>query len=173
MKYYSATIRLGGSLLNEVRRHNLSAPEVMFLNAMHGGTAVSHLAQTGEKTFDAKEHARLRAELMQQYPKEKHAAMFSALFGTGRMAPLPESVDESDLRPEPEIEEEPYVPNPTAANETARQVKVVEKADAKASLRESIAKLGAELPAEDATVAEHRAVLRAAQDAMRPASVLD
>ncbi len=37
MQFYDATVRLGGNVIHEVPRTNLTAPEVVVLQAIHGG----------------------------------------------------------------------------------------------------------------------------------------
>lgn len=48
MQLYSAKIRLGGSLVNEVRKHDLTAAEIIMLRDIHGGAdAVIDIVETG------------------------------------------------------------------------------------------------------------------------------
>jgi F-type H+-transporting ATPase subunit alpha len=49
MQLYSAKVRLSGSLYNEVRKDELTAPEILLLRSIHGGTeAVTEVKATGK-----------------------------------------------------------------------------------------------------------------------------
>lgn len=55
MQTYSAKIRLGGSLYNEVLRTDLTAPEILFLQSIHTspeGEGVVDIKPTGREAFD-------------------------------------------------------------------------------------------------------------------------
>lgn len=52
MDIYKCKVRLSGSLLNEVPKINVSAPEVIVLQHTHGSDAVVDLRKTGEKRAD-------------------------------------------------------------------------------------------------------------------------
>ena len=64
MDIFSGKIRLGGSLLNEVSRINMTAPEVILLRAMHGADAVVELKRTDSKNV---KHDEERARLGDMY----------------------------------------------------------------------------------------------------------
>ena len=56
MQLYSAKVRLGGSLYNEVPKDELTAPEILLLRSIHGGTeAVIEVKATGKEAFDVDE----------------------------------------------------------------------------------------------------------------------
>lgn len=178
MKYYSAIIRIGGRVDQEVWRHNLSAAEVILLNAIHGGTAVTNLTQTSEKQMDASGHRRLRRELQGKYAaKEKLLAVFHAQFGSAITGLLPETVTMDDLLPDVPLDDEEDAPEAAApAPEVAEKPKAKDPAESKseddpvAAIRDSLKKLGAPLPKANASLEEHRAALKVAQQA---STVLD
>lgn len=55
MQLYSATVRLNGSLFNEVVRHDLTAAEIIVLQKLHGGDAIRNVVSNA--TIDIKDHA--------------------------------------------------------------------------------------------------------------------
>lgn len=61
MQFYSAKIRLSGSLNNEVRREDLTAAEIGVLRQIHGETAVTEVKATegSSDRSDAGERTRL------------------------------------------------------------------------------------------------------------------
>lgn len=94
MKLYDATVRLGGSLNNEVNLYKITASEIAVLQRVHGSDAVLKIFEVGtvHKRSDAKERARLAA----LYPKGLAAdgkqplegvAFINSIFGVG--TPLP------------------------------------------------------------------------------------
>jgi hypothetical protein len=61
MQLYSAKVRLGGSLYNEVRKDELTAPEILLLRSIHGGAeAVTEVKATGKEAFDVDEEGNKR-----------------------------------------------------------------------------------------------------------------
>lgn len=55
MQTYSAKIRLGGSLYNEVLRTDLTAPEILLLQSIHTsseGEGVADIKPTGREAYD-------------------------------------------------------------------------------------------------------------------------
>ncbi len=108
MKYYDALVRLAGNLLNEVQKFNLSAAEVVLLNAIHGEGAISRLKQVGEiEDFTPGKHRAERQRLRAMYADRstRNLDIFEKLFGTPA-TPLPLSVEMADLvsAPEPELD---------------------------------------------------------------------
>jgi len=164
MDYYSARIRLQGSPLLEVWKQDLPAPELMLLNAIHGGEAVAQYERTGTREFTASDHRALRVTLTEKYAtKQKILDAFHGLFGMGKAVPLPETVTEQDLglnAPE-EVEEDTAAPTPPAeaAPAPAKAVEV----DPREAIRDSLTKLGAPLPKPNASLEDHRAALQVAQ----------
>lgn len=60
MQIYDCTIRLGGSLHNEVTKQGVTAAEVILLRAIHGDDTVRHIKARGSiDVTDAEERARL------------------------------------------------------------------------------------------------------------------
>ena len=96
---YSCKLRLGGSVLNEVPKIGVTAPEVEVLRAIHGSDAVLDLKFTGtvdrdflaerERINDA--YAGHAANVDGQ--REKKLALIRNLFGNDRL-PLPVALDE-------------------------------------------------------------------------------
>lgn len=123
MHFYRVLVRLSGSLMNEVWKPRVSAPEVMLLNAIHGGSGVVEIQPAAldpiDKEFDAKKHRRLRARLEETYAKPQYHDIMNSLFGAAKTAMLPTEVSLADLKPaneavfddddEPEL---PLVPKP-------------------------------------------------------------
>lgn len=164
MDYYSARVRLQGSPLLEVWKHDVPAPELMLLNAIHGGNAVAQHTRTNTRDFTAADHRALRATLTEQYgTKQKILDAFHGLFGMGKAVPLPETVTEQDLglnAPE-EVEDDAPAPAP-AAQAAPPPAKAVE-VDPREAIRDSLTKLGAPLPKQNASLEDHRAALQVAQ----------
>lgn len=55
MQTYSAKVRLGGSLYNEVLKHDLTAPEILLLQSIHNspeGEGVVDIKPTGRDAYD-------------------------------------------------------------------------------------------------------------------------
>lgn len=87
MQFYQAKVRLAGSLLNEVFKADLSAPEIMLLRAFHGQDAVVDIKKTRVSTLpNSDERERLMALYMgtatndPEQAKAKNSIWFS-LFG--------------------------------------------------------------------------------------------
>lgn len=57
MRFYNAKVRLAGSLLHEVYKEGLSAPEIMLLRHIHGQDAVVDIKYVDEKTYGPDENA--------------------------------------------------------------------------------------------------------------------
>lgn len=117
MHFYRVLVRLSGSLTNEVWKSRVSAPEVMLLNAIHGGAGVVEIhpaaVEPVVKDFDAKQHRRLRARLEETYAKPQYHELMNSLFGAAKGGLLPTQVDISDLRVAPEEpleDDEPELP---------------------------------------------------------------
>lgn len=55
MKLYSCKVRLGGSVLNEVRKTDVTKAEISILRALHGTDAVSEVLPNGSVARDADE----------------------------------------------------------------------------------------------------------------------
>lgn len=110
MHRYSAKIRLGGSLHNEVYKENMSAAEVMLLRALHGFDAVVDI-QEGRN--DASSHAQERERLLQLYCKVSEDGLgvesrskldFNRMFGPEHVdlpGRLPDFVKRDELEKNP------------------------------------------------------------------------
>jgi len=61
---FSCKVRLNDSVLNEVRKTNVTAPEIMILRAMHGEGAVLDINETGK---DKRTHTQERQRLYTVY----------------------------------------------------------------------------------------------------------
>ena len=60
MKLYSCKVRIGGNVLNEVRKENATAAEIVLMRAIHGDDAVLEIEATGKvDRSDADERSRL------------------------------------------------------------------------------------------------------------------
>lgn len=108
MHLYSGKIRLGGSVLNEVRKDDLTAPEIYVLREIHGNDAVVDIKQTGvDKRSSVEERARLTtlyASVEDNNPEKLKGkiAMMRNLFGHDSMG-LPDKLTE-DVSAEPVVE---------------------------------------------------------------------
>lgn len=162
MKFYKIKVRLGGSLTNEVWRLHVSAPEVLLLNAIHGGNGIAEFKETSETKFDLSAHRRLRARLVAEYGnKEAHKAHLANLFGTAQGGELPTQVTQADLDPisaqvddlgdEPDVA--PITPKPRISE------------DPKEAVKQSIRELGGKVPAGNASLETLREALAEAQEA--------
>ena len=168
MKFYNAKIRINGSLLHEVIRQRLTAPEVILLNTIHGGSAIVSLQDAGTKAFAPRDHRMERRRLEDKYgqggQKQKHLAMIRNLFGAIAGA-LPEEVSMEDIAPLPEEVEDLDAPLPDMAS-PVKAAPAVDPNDPKAvaeaqksALRASIAALGGDEPPRNASVTRLRETL--------------
>jgi len=82
MHIYSAMVRPGGSLLNEIPKIGLSAAEIVVLRGIHGNDAVIKLQWSGS---DRRKHAAERDRLVGLYGEKA----FANVFGTGYSIKLP------------------------------------------------------------------------------------
>lgn len=105
MDYYSARIRLGGSVLNEVRKECLSAPEVIVMQYLHGMDSVMDLAQV-DGPDGAFSHDAERERLFDEYdrPLRRMGVNFMQIFGPSHVL-LPTSAP-GYVAPDEEIEGE-------------------------------------------------------------------
>ena len=159
MKYYTAKIRLNGRTENEVLRHNLSAPEVILLNVIHGGAAIAKLEETGDTAFSTTQHRQERKRLEDTYGRKKEIAdEIQRLFG-GVTSMLPESTTLDDLRPvENDMYEDGNDAPPVA--EAPKAPETVE--DPIVAVKASIKELGGRLP-RGADLETARTILRELQ----------
>lgn len=101
MQTYSATIRLGGSLFNEVRKDELTPAEIVVLKTIHGGDAILRII--AGKHVDRDDEAE-RARLVDIYGNAlaniKGVGSINFLLGAPG-APLPKSVPGVDSLPPP------------------------------------------------------------------------
>ncbi len=91
MYRYSAKIRISGSVMNEVRRPNMSAAEIMILRQLHGNDAVVDISES-EKADKKADHGKERERLKRRYlgQSERRTKLnFATMFGPEHL-PLPE-----------------------------------------------------------------------------------
>lgn len=164
MKYYDALVRLAGNLLNEVQKFNLSAAEVVLLNAIHGEGAISRLKQVGEiEDFTPGKHRAERQRLRAMYAERspRNLDIFEKLFGAPA-TPLPLSVEMADLvaTPEPELDID-------RAPLLTREASVIEAPleDPVLILKQSIRDLGGTVPRGAVGVEKLREILLGLQQA--------
>lgn len=111
MKLYKCKVRLGGSVMNEVRKDSVTAAEVEILRAFHGSDAVIEIVETGEdkKRTSAAERERLYGLYANQSDNmaeayEKKMRKIRDLFGHDRL-PLPDALDDvveaAEMEPAP------------------------------------------------------------------------
>lgn len=183
MDLYNIKLRLRGALHHEVYRQNVPAAEVVLLNALHGGAAIVNLQKSGSKEYLPRDHRVERRRLETVYgaggTREKHLELIRNLFG-GVAGALPESVTIDELRPLPEEEDDLDAPLPEAPP-PANAIKQ-ETIDAKEAVKDSIRKLGGEVPPGNVSLPKLRERLGElqlaangappAEDAPEPANVL-
>ena len=99
MDFYKGKVRLGGSMLNEVWRDNMTAPEVILLRKIHGHDAVIELEKTGSRSLD---HQAERQRLYTSYPsatnQDSKRHFVEELFGPNHVD-LPTSVPGVSITP--------------------------------------------------------------------------
>jgi hypothetical protein len=92
MDVYKAKVRLTGSMLNEVRREELTAPEILLLQRIHGGDAVLEIEKTGTaKVNHREERERLYLGYRAAINNKTQTHFVEELFGPNHMD-LPTSV---------------------------------------------------------------------------------
>ena len=135
MQFYQAKIRLGGSLLNEVFKPDLSAPEIMLLREFHGSDAVVDIKRTRTTPRPSEEE---RERLMSLYmgssnndPEQVKAknGIWFALFGH-LTAELPTKLpgEWPEIEQPPVISEAPRV-GKRALQRAAREAEANEPAE--------------------------------------------
>lgn len=115
MQLYQAKVRLAGSMMNEVFKPDLSAPEIMLLRAFHGQDAVVDIKKTRVSSAPSDdERERLMALYMGSANNDPEQAknknvLWMTLFGHAT-AELPKKLpgDWPSVEPEDEV----YVPRP-------------------------------------------------------------
>lgn len=130
MQFYQAKVRLAGSLLNEVFKPDLSAPEIMLLRAFHGQDAVVDIKRTRVSALPSEsERERLMALYMgnanndPEQTSRKNSIWFS-LFGH-LTAELPTKLP-GDW---PEIEQPPVIAEaPRGGKRALQRMKAAEEA---------------------------------------------
>lgn len=164
MKFYSAKIRLAGSLLNEVLRTDLSAPEVLLLNEIHGEGSIASLTETGEKEFGRTENRVERRRLERKYGADpanivspRNAELLQRLFPT---VDLPQSVSPADLIAVSDADIEDLADQAEVPSAPVPATKpVVDDFDAKGQLKETIRKLGGVVPPGNVSEERLRAIV--------------
>lgn len=118
---YTATVRLGGSMLNEVQKADLTAPEIVALHAIHGPDSVLKIApmkaggknKTADRS-DRDERARLRSTYEGALPTK--AGFVNRLFGPVAALPREYSAEDYDVS---EVSVETRAQDPAAAQTAA------------------------------------------------------
>jgi len=101
MQLYTGTIRLSGSLFNEVKKDDLTAPEITVLKRIHGGDAIHGIvANKHVDRDDAQERARLHNIYGRALARIKNVGTLDALLGPEGV-PLAKSVPGVDSLPAP------------------------------------------------------------------------
>ena len=104
-KLYSCKLRIGGSVLNEIRKTDATAPEIEVLRRLHGSDSVLEIKETGSVSRSDRAE-RERIETIYASPTQsvgdalaRKQRMLSDLFGHARN-PLPKEVEEVVEEPE-------------------------------------------------------------------------
>lgn len=106
MQLYNATVRLNGSMLNEVPKFDISAAEIKVLKAIHSGPETGVEVITNIKASrrverdDEDERARLKATYEPALLKIEHIGSFEKVLGWDG-TPLPQTVAGVDSLPPP------------------------------------------------------------------------
>jgi len=101
MQTYSAKIQLAGSLYNEVRRDDLTAPEITILRRIHGRDAIVDIKPGKHiERSDDEERARLAATYNAALSKNDDVKSIDALLGPEGV-PLAKTVRGVDSLPAP------------------------------------------------------------------------
>jgi hypothetical protein len=145
MKLYNATVRLGGSISNEVNVEKITAAEIAVLQRIHGADAVQKIVEVGsvKGRSDAKERARLATA----YPKGMSAdnktpleghSFIASIFGVSGVAlpteyvpPVIDETEEVESSTEEEIEVLETLEKPIAIKRTPPR-KIAPREDANA-----------------------------------------
>ncbi len=137
-KLYGCKLRLGGSVLNEVRKDDVTAAEIEMYRALHGSDAVLEIKATGEVKYSDREErerivsifanpAKVTAEAL-----KKKMLMIRDAFGHDRN-PMPKELDdvaETDLDDEDETEVEVQAEAPVVEPPKRTRVKPQTAAEA-------------------------------------------
>lgn len=106
MQLYDCTVRLSGSMLNEVRKAGVTAAEIQVLRALHQGNdagveAIRDIVPTKHvDRTDAEERARLEDIYATAVASHEHIKSLQMILGHAT-APLPQSVPGVDNLPAP------------------------------------------------------------------------
>jgi len=85
---YSAKIRLGGKLENEVWKHEITAPEIHVLRSLHGADAVLEINSVGKKVKRTEDQERARlAQVYRNGPEKAGEKLISSIFGVAGALP--------------------------------------------------------------------------------------
>jgi hypothetical protein len=119
MFVYNCKVRLAGSLLNEVMKTGVTAPEIMLFQAFHGSDAVVAIEEAGIiQRSDDDERERLQRTYMGGSNSEEglraKQAMWMNLFGH-QTNPLPTKL-------KGEIPKAPAPPKPAVDSRSKRQI---------------------------------------------------
>lgn len=82
MQLYDATLRLGGNLNNTIVKTDLTAPEILVLQSIHGGDAVVEIE---ERNMDKRSHEFERARLDGLYGQKNVIRLFGAPFANAKL----------------------------------------------------------------------------------------
>lgn len=95
MNLYNVIVRVGGSLYNEVERLNITAPEVVMLQTLHGDDSIRNITHVGQIE---ESNASIRERLADYYGTGRietgrsGGSLVKSCFGPKTM-PLPDRVD--------------------------------------------------------------------------------
>jgi len=124
MYRYSAKIRLGGSVTNEVQKSNLSAAEITILRRLHGNDAVSQVEEgVNDNVSHEEERSRLQVTYDRALLKVQPPTTFEQLFGHSHQ-PLPVRLMGFGAKPVDAPAPEAPVPSPKAKTAKAAAVKL-------------------------------------------------
>lgn len=113
MHIYSAKIKLGGLLTNEIRKSGLTAAEILVLRRIHGDDALSEIIQVGTvNRSDSKERQRLFGSVGDTTPlyrEDQFREVFQNDFGPLPQV-LPEAQGDDEEEEEMDLTDEEVIP---------------------------------------------------------------
>lgn len=131
MRYYSAKVNIAGDRNSVVRKTNLTAAEVMVLQAIHGAGEVHDIKKQPAQGRDNTPHAEVRDYLMKRYgrvrvgPSSDRRPVLVSVFPGWPNVNLPSDLDKAGIDPILLAEDE----RPKKATSRAKSAPVTEETD--------------------------------------------
>ena len=95
---YDVKLRLSGSMLNEVRKEGITAPEAMIYQSIHGPDSMAEMKPSGEQWSERRTDRDERARLVAMFETSQSKRGFvSRMFGPATMQLPREMPDDFDV----------------------------------------------------------------------------